>query len=475
MMTTSNGVPVDLRKTFTINADQFINDYHMDLHLSIDRERILERVVHAKGTGAEGFFEVTHDISMFTSADVFNGIGNKTRTRVRFSTSFADRGGTDLMREFKGLSAKLYTREGNLDFICLQTPVYFYKDPINFSPLVHAFKRNPVTHLFDLTQVWDFLTLKPETFHAFLWVQSDYGVPNGYRKMDAFPIHTYELHNKFGERYYVKFNFRSEQGLDNLTNSQIAEIQGVDLDYYIRDLYNAISRKEFPSWKLEMDVMTLKDLKKLDFDPFDVTRIWEKGTYRTVPVGRLVLDKQPRNHFEIIEQTAFNPANLVPGIPGPVDNMFKSRRLFYRDAQNYRLGAGLNKIRTNYPEYVRTYNRDGLAPVKENMMDNPNYYPNSYNGPAPYVDSREPSEKLLVLQTNAADLAPARHFYTHVLVDEGQRQRLVQSLVMSLVPVTPPVQKRGLTFMYLIDPDLGQRVELGLTQALTNKKAKRLG
>ncbi|KOB71552.1 Catalase [Operophtera brumata] len=182
MLSTSNGVPVDVRKIFTVNADQFINDYHMDLRLSVGRERIPERIVHAKGTGAEGYFEVTHDVSMFTSADVFNGIGNKTRTRVRFSTSIPDRGGTDLLRDFKGLSAKLYTREGNLDFLY----------PIKFSPLVHAFKRNPVTPLYDFTQIWDFITLRPETFHTFLWLESDYGVPNGYRKMEAFPIHTYE-------------------------------------------------------------------------------------------------------------------------------------------------------------------------------------------------------------------------------------------------------------------------------------------
>lgn len=475
LLTTSNGEPVDIRKTLTINADQFTNQFLVDLQVSQDAERIPERVVHAKGTGGEAYLEVTHDVSKYTSADVFNGIGKKTPAIVRFSTSIPSQGGTDLMREFKALSTKLYTREGNLDFLCLQTPVYFYKDPIHFTPLVHAFKRNPVTHLHDSTQVWDFVTLRPETLHTFLWLESDYGVPNGYRKMDAFPIHTYEVSNKTGGRHYVKFNFRTEQGLDNLTDAQITEIQGVDLDYYIRDLYNALARKDYPSWRLEMDVMNVEDVKKLNYDPFDVTRAWERGTYHTVPIGRFVVNKPLQNHFQQIEQSAFNPANLVPGIPGPIDNMFKGRRMFYRDTQNYRLGTNHNKIRVNFPKYMRTYVRDGVPPIRDNMKDNPNYYPNSYNGPAPFVDDRQPSEKLLVLQTNAADLAPAADFYRNVLVNEGQRQRLAESLVLSLVPVTPPVQKRGLTFMYLIDPDLGKRVELGLKVALLNAKANRSG
>lgn len=431
-----------------------------------DAERIPERVVHAKGTGALGYLIVTNDVSKYTSADLFNGIGKKTPLVARFSTGGESLGGSDLARELKGLSIKFYTKEGNLDLLCLQIPVYFYRDPTLFSPFVHAFKRNPRTNFRqDPSMFWDLVTLRPELVHSFFWVQSDYGVPNGYRKMDAFPIHTYELSNKHGERHYVRFNFRTEQGLDNITAAEAARIQGVDLDFFNRDLYNAIERGEYPSWRVEMDIMTLDEIKHLDYDPFDVTLLWKNGTYKRVQIGRMVLNENPDNAYRDVELSAYNPGNLVPGIPGAVDTIFKARRLFYLDTQNYRLGTNHNNININNPFYAKTYNRDGVPPVNKNMKDVPNYYPNSFSGPVPFVDASRPKEKLVILERHAVDLSQTAYFYNNILENDAQRQRLVNVLIDSLVLVREPVRSRALKLLHLIDEDLGKRTDIGLKAA----------
>ncbi|KAJ8723483.1 hypothetical protein PYW08_003395 [Mythimna loreyi] len=441
--------------------------------LTFDGERIPERIVHAKGTGAFGYFEVTNDVSKYTYADVFNGIGKKTPLVVRFSAGQQNIGGSDVGRELKGLAIKFYTREGNLDFTCLQTPIYRYRDAIRFWKIQHAIRRNPQTFLFDFTAQWDVITQMPEIIHTSFWTWADYGIPNGYRRMDAFPIHTYEISNKNGERHYVRFNFRTEQGFSALTSAQAAEIQGMDLDYFNRDLYNAIDEGNFPAWKLEMDMMTPHDIQNVDYDPFDVTRLWKNGTFFTVQIGRLVLNKNAENVFRDIEQSAFNPANLVPGIPGPPDSLFRGRRMFYIDTQNYRLGRNHNKIYVNMPLYAKTYVRDGRPPTRLNMKNAPNYYPNSFNGPIPYVDEKRPREKLQVLESNAVDLEPASYFYNHILEDEAHRQRFIENIISSLVPATPPVVQRGLKLLHLIDRDLGRRVRVGYEAALAQAQAER--
>lgn len=460
LWTTSAGKPAEIRDTVSINSDLFSNPLHLDLTMHFDAERIPERVIYAKGTGAHGHFIVTNDVSKYTKADLFNGVGKKTPLFVRFSQGLQSLGGSDLARGLKGMAVKFYTKDGNFDIIGVQTPVYLYRDPLYFGSLVRSFKKNPKTNLIDVTSRWDFLTMVPSSLHGYLWTQSDYGVPDGYRKMDIFPVHTYELNNKHGDRYYVRFNFRTEQGLANLTSAQAAELAGRDPDYYTRDLYNAIERKDYPSWQLEMDVMSLHDIKSIDYDPFDLTRQWKRGTYRTIQIGRLVLTENPINHFRVVEHSAFNPGNLVPGIPGPVDYVFKARRLFYQHSQSHRLGINFNNIEVNEPIHALTYNRDGPPPLGKNMMDAPNYYPNSFNGPIPYVDESQPSEKLLLLQSNAIDLEPHSDFYNNVLKTEDERQRMVDNIAGSLLSVTSPVLQRVINFMHLIDPDLGKRVTL---------------
>lgn len=429
--------------------------------IALNGERIPQRYVHAKGIGVRGYFEVTNDVSKYTKADVFNGIGKRTSLLARFSNVNQERGGTDLDQELRGFAMKFFTNEGILDILTLQVPVFFTKQPVDFISIVHAISvRNPKTHLFNFEAQWDLVTLRPWLLQTFLWIFSDYGLPDGFRKADFFADHVYELNNKEGERYYAKFNFRTEQGVAFLTASEAAAIQAIDLDYAFRDMYNAITEKNYPAWRLEMDVLSLHDIKHVDYDPFDLTRLWKNGTYRTVPIGRVVLNEMPDNQFKDSEQSIFNPAALVPGIPGPVDVIFQARNLAYRAAHNYRVGRNNNKIKVNSPKYAKTYNRDGSSPVGDNMKDAPFYIQNSFSGPIPYVDESKSKELLVVLHSNAVDLQHAADFYNIILTNDAQRQRLAENLVRSLQQVKSSlILKRSLKLLYLTDADLGKRVE----------------
>ncbi|XP_035450052.2 peroxisomal catalase 1-like [Spodoptera frugiperda] len=468
------GDPVEIRDTITINSDQFNNQLFVDTFSTFDGRRIPERIATAKGTGAFGYFEVTHDVSKYTYADVFNGVGKKTPLVVRFAAALQNLGGTELLREIKTMAIKFYTKEGNFDLLTISTPVFPFRDPMVFRDLVNAFQRNPQTNMADSTSVYDITTLRPELGHNLFWIMSDYGLPNGYRRMDSFAIHAFEISNKHGETHYVRFNLRSELGFQPLTTAQAAAIQSQDLDYFTRDLYNAIDSGEYPAWKLEMDVMTPHEIQKVDYDPFDVTKLWKNGTFITVPIGRLVLNKNPDNHFRDIEQAAFNPGHLVPGIPGPVDYLFRGRRTFYRDAQNYRLGRNHNNILVNMPLYEKTYVRDGRPPTRLNMKNAPNYYANSFNGPVPFVDESRPWKKLQVLENNAVDLEPMWYFYNFILEDEAHRQRFIDNIVISLLPVTPPVIQRVFKLLFLVDKELGTRVKAAYEVALAAQQAAAL-
>ncbi|XP_068617474.1 peroxisomal catalase 1-like, partial [Battus philenor] len=475
LLTSSSGYPVEVRDTNTLNTDLLSNQYFIDSLLHFDSEAVPERIVHAKGASAFGYFEVTNDVSKYTKADVFNGVGKKIPILVRFSTVIQNKGGTDLAREPKGFAVKFYTREGNLDFLCLNFPVFFIKDPEYFTFFAHAVKRNPKTNLFDFTSRADFFTLRPESLHSVLWLLSDYGIPNGYRKMDAFAIHTYEVNNKDEERYFVRFNFRTEQGIENLPSDEAKRISGQDPDYFNRDLYNAIEKKKYPVWILEMDILSAEDILHLEYNPFDVNVLWKKGTYYTVEIGRLILTKNPDNMFRVAEQSAFNPANLVPGIPGPFDYLFKGRRLSYKDTQNHRLGINHNKIEVNRPIYAKVYDRDGVPPVKDNMKDVPNYYPNSFSGPIPFVDASRPKFKFSLAQSGATDLGEASYFYNHVLESDQHRTRLANNTVELILQSPPFIQRRLIKLYDLIDHRLGEETATFLYERLkysTKQKVK---
>lgn len=453
---------MDIRDVTALNQDLFINRNHFRLTAHFVRERIPERVMHAKGAGAFGYFEVTNDVSWYIKSDVFNGIGKRTPIAVRFSTALQNLGGTDLVREAKGMAIKMYTKEGNLDFICLNFPIFMFKDPIFFQRFLHAFKRNPRTDIPDNTARWDFMNLHTDTLHTALWLGSDYGLPDGYRKMNGFTEHVYEVFNKHGDQYYVKFNFITETGLSNLTDAQAQAIGADDADYFNRDLYNAIAQKNYPSWRLEMDILTKDDLMKVDYDPFDTTRLWKHRTYDTVTIGRIVLNRRVDNHFKDIDLSAFSADNLVPGIMGPFDILFRARKVFYPDAQNYRLGVNFDNIRVNRPLYDKNYNRDGRAPVLNNMRDVPNYLPNSFNGPMPFVDEDRRSYSMMVYHRNAVDLQPMSEFYNHIVKSDAHRQRIANYLANSLRTVPSDIEKRAIRILTLVDKDLGRRVKVTL-------------
>ncbi|KAI5637708.1 catalase domain-containing protein [Phthorimaea operculella] len=464
LLTIGSGAPTEIRDTITFNSDLLRSDFFFDRQSHLDGERIPIRVVQAKGTGAWGYFEVTHDVSKYTKADVFNGIGKKTPALARLSVGGTGTAGPDLGNDLKDLAVKLYTKEGNLDFLNLQLNFFAFKDPILFQDFVHAFdRRNVRSNLRDPTMIFDLAVLRPFALAAVLYLFSDLAVPDGFDHTDYFPIHTYELMNEHDDRWYARFNWRTERGRRYLTRDEIRLIR--DQDYLTRKLYNNIENGTYPVWRLEMDVMSLKDIQAADYNPFDVTRPLKEGTYKTVPIGRLVLNRTPENQFRDIEMAAFNPANLVPGIPGPVDTLFRGRRFAYKDTQNYRLGRNHLKTGINAPYYAKSYKRDGLPPVLDNGKDSPTYYPNAFNGPVPVVDEDRPKEYLQILESNAVDLQIAADFYEKTLPDDSSRQRLANTLAENLAETVQSLQKRVLRLFSLASPDLAQRVAIALQAA----------
>ncbi|KAL0840075.1 hypothetical protein ABMA28_015394 [Loxostege sticticalis] len=469
VMTTSAGAPIDyVDARVTLNRRLMFNEYFMDSLTHLVRERIPERLVHAKAAGAFGYFEVTHDITHICSAKMFSAIGKKTPVAARFSPVVVERGGIDTSRDARGFAVKFYTEDGNFDMVGFSTPMYVYKDPLLFTAFVRAQKRNPATNLIDGNMLWDFLTLNPESLHMFLLVFSDRGIPDGYRHMPGFGIHTFEVVNKHGEKYFIRFHFTPDAGVKNLFSEEARKIAAVDPDYATRDLYRAIGNGEYPSWSVAIQVLTFDDVKTAGFDVFDVTKVLPLDRYPLTPVGRFVLNKNPINYHAEIEQLAFNPANLVPGILGGPDKVFEARRLAYRDAQYYRLGANFNKIPVNCPiqSVVLAYNRDGRPPEKDNGRDSPNYYPNSFNGPVEYKDKHR-VELLEIYQDPPNNFEQSTELYINEFSKE-ERSRLVENILYSLGPVAKFLQERAVKLFTLIHPDLGYRIEQGLAANTTN-------
>ncbi|CAG9118705.1 unnamed protein product [Plutella xylostella] len=471
LLTTSAGQPVHLEQTVNINKVLLNNPYILESIKHAVNERTPNREVFSKGTGAYGYFEVTNDVTKYTKAKVFDTVGKRTKVLTRFGVSQTEKGGTDVSPiAGKSISFKMYTEEGNLDFLGLNTPVYFYRDPVLFREFLHAFRMNPKTNIRDGTSTLDFVTFNPISIHTMLWQLSEYGLPRGFRYMSAFPCHTYELYNDHGESFFVKFKFISELGFDSFSLAEASVISSFDPDFYIRDLYNSIEDGNFPAWRVEMDVLNTSNLKKLKFDPFDVTRIWPNGTYTTVEIGRVVLNQNVKNQFAEVEQAAYNPTNLVPGILEPPDQLFRGRVIAYNDAQIHRLGVNRNKIRVNCPMYARTYNRDGIPPVLDNERDAVNYYRNSFNGPVPLLDVDRPKRQLVIEQSSSVHLEDSWRFYNEVLVTEAQKQRLVNAMVLVAIRVPASVQKELVKLLNAIDPKLAVRYVVTFENVNNNVK-----
>ena len=394
-LTTSTGNPVDDNQNSMsagARGPLLLQDFHLiDKLAKFDRERIPERVVHAKGAGAHGYLEVTHDVSKFTKAKFLNSVGKRTPLFIRFSTVAGEMGSADTDRDPHGFAIKFYTEEGNYDMVGNNTPVFFIKDPIKFPDFIHSQKRHPQTHLRDPNMAWDFWSYSPEALHQITILFSDRGTPDGHTHMHGFSSHTYKWVNEKGEVHYVKYHFKTDQGIKNLSAKQANELSATSKDYGIADLYNRINTGKFPSWTFYVQLIPEKEGENYKYDIFDVTKTVSQADYPLIPVAKMVLNKNPDNYFAEVEQSAFAPTNLVPGIEPSVDKMLQGRLFSYPDTHRHRLGGNFDQIPINCPYRARVahYQRDGPATVNGNHGNAPNYEPNSVNGPV-----EDPSKKL---------------------------------------------------------------------------------
>lgn len=356
-----------------------------------DREVIPERRMHAKGSGAFGTFTVTHDITKYTKAKIFSEIGKKTELFVRFSTVAGERGAADAERDIRGFAIKFYTQEGNWDLVGNNTPVFFLRDPLKFPDLNHAVKRDPKTNMRSAKNNWDFWTSLPEALHQITITMSDRGIPYSYRHMHGFGSHTFSMINGNNERVWVKFHLNTQQGIKNLTDQEASEIIAKDRESHQRDLYESIEKGDFPKWTMFIQVMSEKDALKVPYNPFDLTKIWSHKDYPLIEVGVMELNRNPENYFAEVEQAAFNPANVVPGIGFSPDKMLQGRLFSYGDAQRYRLGVNHHLIPVNAAKCpFHSYHRDGQMRVDGNHGSALGYEPNSYAQWQEQPEFREP-------------------------------------------------------------------------------------
>lgn len=360
-----------------------------------DREVIPERRMHAKGSGAYGTFTVTHDITPYTRASIFSGIGKKTECFVRFSTVAGERGAADAERDIRGFAMKFYTDAGNWDLVGNNTPVFFLRDPLKFPDLNHAVKRDPRTNLRSPNNNWDFWTLLPEALHQVTITMSDRGIPASYRHMHGFGSHTYSFYNKENERIWVKFHLKTLQGIKNLTDEEAGNIVKNDRESHQRDLYDAIEAGNFPKWRFAIQLMTEEQADTYRINPFDLTKVWPQGEFPLHDVGILELNRNPENYFAEVEQAAFNPMSVVEGIGFSPDKMLQGRLFSYGDAQRYRLGVNYMQIPVNQTRCpYHAYHRDGMMRVDGNYGSTIGYEPNSYGEWADSPETKEPPLKL---------------------------------------------------------------------------------
>ena len=398
-LTTAAGAPVPNNQdsmTAGPRGPMLLQDlWHLEKLAHFHREVIPERRMHAKGSGAFGTFTVTGDITQFTRAKVFAEVGKQTPLFARFSTVAGERGAADAERDIRGFAVKLYTEEGNWDLVGNNTPVFFFRDPLKFPDLNKAVKRDPYTNLRSAENNWDFWTGLPEALHQITIVMSDRGIPTDYRHMHGFGSHTYSLISKEGVRHYVKFHWICQQGIENLSDSEAAAVVAGDRESSQRDLLNAIDKGDFPKWTLKVQIMTEAQAQTYRFHPFDLTKVWSKKDFPLIEVGVMELNRNPENYYADVEQAAFAPSNLVPGIGPSPDRMLQSRLFSYADAARYRLGVNHHQIPVNAPQCpYHAYHRDGAMRVDGNYGRTLAYEPNSKGEWAEQPEFAEPIEKL---------------------------------------------------------------------------------
>lgn len=473
VLTTGFGIPVgDDKNSLTAGnrGPVLMQDVHLLDKLShFDHERIPERVVHAKGAGAGGYFEVTADVTKYTKAKFLSEIGKRTEVFVRFSTVGGEKGSADSARDPRGFAVKFYTEDGNYDLVGNNTPVFFIRDPLKFPDFIHTQKRNPATNCKDPDMFWDFLSLTPESIHQVTILFSDRGTPATYRNMNGYSSHTYKWYNEKGEYFWVQYHFKTDQGIKNLTLEEAEKIGGSDPDHATRDLYEAIKKGDYPSWTLEMQIMTPEQAEDYRFDIRDITKVWPHGDFPTMKIGKLVLNRNPTNYFAEVEQAAFSPANLVPGIGISPDKMLQGRVFSYHDTHIHRLGPNYNLIPVNAPKYSpeNSYQRDGFMRVDANGGSGPNYWPNSFGGPSPESAYLEPPFEVSGLAARTPythpndDFVQAGNLYRDVMTDYD-RENLVGNIVSHLSAAQKRIQLRQTALFFKADRDYGSRVAKGL-------------
>jgi len=484
-LTTGHGAPVgDKLNSLSVGprGPLLLQDHVLIEELAhFDRERIPERVVHAKGAGAFGVFEVTHDISKYCKASIFSKVGKQTPLAVRFSTVGGESGSADTARDPRGFAVKFYTEDGNWDLVGNNTPIFFIRDPILFPSFIHTQKRNPETHLKDPDMFWDFISLMPMTTHQVSFLFSDRGTPKGYRFMNGYGSHTFKMVNGEGEAVYCKFHYKSDQGIQTFTRQEADKMAMEDPDYAIRDLYNAISEKKFPTWTMFIQVMTFKQAESWYFNPFDLTKVWPHDEFPLIPVGKITLNRNPRNYFAEVEQLAFSPAHLVPGIEPSPDKMLQGRLFSYNDTHRHRLGANFDQIPVNCPYRAkpRNYQRDGPMTVTNNQAGAPNYYPNSFSGPQDNKKHAEHVSNLSgdVARWNSADednFTQVGVFYNKVLGPQ-EKFRLCDNIASHLCNAQPFIQERALQNFYKADKKMGQTIRNLINTIYSKKGDENLG
>lgn len=471
---TAGGAPVESDEhSLTVGPDGpvVLHDVHLVETLAhFNRENVVERRPHAKGSGAFGTFTVTDDVSAYTKAAVFQP-GAVTRVLHRLSTVAGELGSPDTWRDVRGFSLRFYTTEGNYDMVGNNTPVFFLRDPLKFPHFIRSQKRLAANGLRDNTMQWDFWTLSPESAHQVTYLMGDRGLPRTWRHMNGYSSHTYQWVNDAGERFWVKYHFHTQQGMEFFSNAEAAQMAGDDADFHRRDLWEAIERGEFPKWTLSMQIMPYEDAKTYRLNPFDLTKTWPKADYPLVRVGVLELNENPANFFAEIEQAAFSPSNLVPGIGLSPDKMLLGRVFAYPDAQRYRIGSNFHQLPVNQPQGIEggqatnqwmfdgnmTYHHSGRAPV---------YAPNSFGRessnwqgqPAEGWESDgEMVRQAYTLRADDDDFGQAGILVREVF-DDAQRDRLVETVTGALGGVTGEVLERAIWYWTSIDEGVGSRI-----------------
>ena len=471
-LTTAAGAPVANNQdsiTAGPRGPMLLQDvWHLEKLAHFHREVIPERRMHAKGSGAYGTFTVTHDITRFTRAKLFSEIGKKTEMFVRFSTVAGERGAADAERDIRGFAMKFYTEEGNWDLAGNNTPVFFLRDPLKFPDLNHAVKRDPRTNLRSARNNWDFWTLLPEALHQVTVVMSDRGIPASYRHMHGFGSHTFSFINAQNERFWVKFHFKTQQGIKNWTDEEAAAAVAHDRETHQRDLYDAIERGDFPKWTMYVQIMPELEAEKVPYHPFDLTKVWPKADYPLIEVGEFELNRNPANYFAEVEQAAFNPANVVPGISFSPDKMLQGRLFSYGDAQRYRLGVNHGQIPVNAPRCpVHSYHRDGAMRMDGNYGSTLGYEPNGYGQWQEQPDFREPPLKINgaadhwdFRQDDADYFSQPRALFR--LMTPAQQQALFDNTARAMGDAPEEIKRRHIANCTQCDPAYGAGVAKAL-------------